>query len=132
RVERLGRTVVVAPDPLCPERASALLFRGRAGRDKDAAAPVARDLEGDQRRRTEPIQADAAARLDGAAFERAEADHAAAEQRRRARARRRATEPPRRARRDRAAWRGRSLPSPPHPNLLPASGEKGPDRIPSS
>ena len=83
RVERLGRPVVGAARPLRAQRQRALPLGRRARRDEDAAAPVARDLQRDQRRGAEAVQAEAAARLDAAALERAEADHAAAQERRR-------------------------------------------------
>ena len=63
RVERLGRRDRRSPCPLGAQRQRALLFRRRARRDEDAAAPVARDLQRDQRRGAEAVQAEAAARL---------------------------------------------------------------------
>ena len=82
RVQRLGRRLGVSARPLGTERAGALLLGRRARRDEDAAAAVARDLQRDQRRRAEAVEAEPAARPDAGARERPVADHAAAQQRR--------------------------------------------------
>ncbi len=75
-VEALGRRVVVPAGPLGAEAQGARSFGRRSGAHEHAAAPVARHLHGEAGRRAEPVEPEAAPRLDGAHLQRAIADHA--------------------------------------------------------